>query len=96
MQWIIGVIIFLLVNTIAAMGYMLTYSVQSVLGLHVSEILLQRSIIGRLAPGLAGWLTSVIVGNGTTVQSWQHLLILQWVVEHHYGISGTAGCCSGS
>ncbi|MBX8638594.1 MAG: cytochrome bc complex cytochrome b subunit [Thermoplasmata archaeon] len=76
MQWIIGVIIFLLVNTIAAMGYMLTYSVQSVLGLHVSEILLQRSIIGRLAPGLAGWLTSVIVGNGTTVQSWQHLLIL--------------------
>jgi len=76
LQWIIGVVIFLLVNTIAAMGYMLTESVQSVLGLHVSEILLQRSIIGRLAPGLAGWLISVLVGNGTTVESWEHLLVL--------------------
>ncbi len=76
LQWIIGVVIFLLVNTIAAMGYMLTYSVQSVLGLHVSEILLQRSIIGRIAPGLAGWLISVLVGTGTTVQTWQHLLVL--------------------
>jgi quinol-cytochrome oxidoreductase complex cytochrome b subunit len=76
LQWIIGVVIFILVNAIAAIGYMLTESVQGVLGLHVSEILLQRSIIGRLAPGLAGWLISVLVGNGTTVESWEHLLVL--------------------
>ena len=76
LQWIIGVIIFLLVNTIAAIGYMLTYSVQSVLGIHVSEVLLQRSVIGRLAPGLAGWLDSALIGNGTSVETWNHLLVL--------------------
>ncbi len=76
LQWIIGVALFVLVNAIASIGYMLSYSVQSVLGLHVSEILLQRSIIGRLSPTLAGWLISVLVGNGTTAESLSHLLVL--------------------
>ncbi len=76
LQWIIGVILFLLVNAIASIGYMLTVSVQSILGLHVSELLIQRSIIGRLSPGIAGWLTAVLVGNGTTAESLSHLLVL--------------------
>lgn len=76
LQWIIGVLIFIIVNAIASIGYMLMDSVQSVLGLHVAEILIQRSIIGRLSPAFAGWLTSVLVGNGTTSETISHLLIL--------------------
>ncbi|MEM3852306.1 MAG: cytochrome b N-terminal domain-containing protein, partial [Methanomassiliicoccales archaeon] len=76
LQWIIGVFIFAFVNAIAIIGYLLSQTYIGMAALHVSELLVERSIIGRLFPGLANFIVSLMVGNATTLQTWEHLLIL--------------------
>ncbi len=76
LQWIIGVFIFAFVNAIAIIGYLLSQTYIGMAALHVSELLVERSIIGRLFPGLANFVVAILVGNGTTLVTWEHLLIL--------------------
>ena len=76
LQWILGVILFVLVYIEAILGYLLTQTYISLSALHVMEILVEKSVIGRLFPALANFLVAVIVGNGTTAQTMAHLLSL--------------------
>lgn len=76
LQWITGVILFVLVNVIAILGYLLQETYISVAATHVMEILVQRSVVGRLMPGLSNWLLGILVGNGTTSSSFGHILAL--------------------
>ncbi|WP_297026165.1 cytochrome bc complex cytochrome b subunit [Thermoplasma sp.] len=80
LQWILGVVLFILVYTTAIVGYMLTYTYISVAATHVGELLIERSIIGRLLPGLSNWLISILVGNGTTAQTFSHILGLHVMI----------------
>ena len=75
-QWLLGLVLFGLVYLIATLGYMLSYTYVGILGLHVGEVLMQRSIIGRLFPALANWLITALVGNGTTALTFQHVFIM--------------------
>jgi len=76
LQWIIGVFIFAFVNAIAVIGYLLSQTYIGIAALHVSELLIERSIVGRLFPGLANFVVAILIGNGTTLETWEHLLIL--------------------
>lgn len=76
LQWITGVLLFILVNVIAILGYLLQETYISVAATHVMEILVQRSVIGRLMPGVSNWLVGVIAGNGSTASVFGHLLAL--------------------
>lgn len=76
LQWITGVFLFILVNAIAVLGYLLQETYISMAATHVMEILIQRSVIGRLAPWLSNWLVGALVGNGTTASTFGHILAL--------------------
>ncbi len=74
LQWILGVVLFALVYITAIFGYILTDTYIGIDAMHIGEILVERSIIGRLFPGLANWLVSILIGNGTSAQAFSHLL----------------------
>ncbi len=76
LQWITGVILFILVNIIAILGYLLQETYIGIAAMHVMENLIERSAIGRLLPGLANWLVAMLIGNGTTASTLGHLLAL--------------------
>lgn len=76
LQWITGVVLFILVNVIAILGYLLQETYIGIAAMHVMENLIERSAIGRLFPGLANWLVALLIGNGTTASTLGHLLAL--------------------
>jgi quinol-cytochrome oxidoreductase complex cytochrome b subunit len=76
LQWITGVLLFILVNTIAILGYLLQETYISVAATHVMELLIERSVVGRLFPALANWVVGILIGNGTTGAAFGHILAL--------------------
>ncbi len=76
LQWITGVILFILVNMIAVLGYLLQETYIGISATHVMEILVQRSVVGRLSPGLSNWVIGLLVGNGSTASAFGHILAL--------------------
>lgn len=76
LQWITGVLLFILVNVIAILGYLLQETYISVSATHVMELLVQRSVVGRLFPSLANWALGILVGNNTTASAFGHILAL--------------------
>lgn len=76
LQWITGVLLFILVNTIAILGYLLQETYISVAATHVMVLLIQRSVVGRLFPSLSNWVVGILIGNGTTGSSFGHILAL--------------------
>lgn len=76
LQWITGVILFILVNVIAILGYLLQETYISVAATHVMEILVQRSAVGRLFPWLSNWVVGILIGNGSTASVFAHILAL--------------------
>ena len=76
LQWITGVVLFILVNVIAILGYLLQETYIGVAATHVMEILVERSVVGRLFPALSNFLVAVLVGNGSTGATMGHLLAL--------------------
>lgn len=76
LQWMTGVLLFILVNVISILGYLLQQTYISVAATHVMEILVQRSAVGRLFPWLSNWLTGILVGNGSTASTFGHILAL--------------------
>ena len=76
LQWILGVLLFILVYVEAILGYLLSETYIGVSALHVMELLVEKSVIGRLLPGLSNWIISLLVGNATTASTVGHLLAL--------------------
>ncbi len=75
-QWMIGLLLFLVVYSIAIIGYILPQYYIGVDAVHITMTLIERSIVGRVFPALAAFLVSALVGNATTLQAWQHFLAL--------------------
>ncbi len=81
LQWILGVVLFLLTITTAILGYMLANTAIAMAALHISLILIQRSVIGLVLPGsVINWIESIIVGNYTTTVTFSHLLAIHVAV----------------
>ena len=76
LQWILGVLLFVLVYAESIMGYLLSETYIGVSAMHVMELLVQRSAMGRLSPVLSNWMISLLVGDGTTPSTVAHLLAL--------------------
>ena len=77
LQWLLGVTLFLLTILTAIMGYMLSNTAIAMAALHISVLLIQRSVIGLVIPGpVINWLEAVIVGNYTTTAVFSHLLAI--------------------
>ncbi len=76
LQWMLGVVLFILVYVEAVLGYLLSETYIGVSALHVMELLVQRSAIGRLMPALSNWLISLLIGNASTASTVGHLLAL--------------------
>ncbi|MCL4335353.1 MAG: cytochrome bc complex cytochrome b subunit [Candidatus Thermoplasmatota archaeon] len=76
LQWLLGVLLFLLVYVEAILGYLLSLSYIGVSALHVMELLIERSVIGRLLPALSNWLIAVLIGDGSIPSTVGHLLAL--------------------
>ena len=76
LQWMLGVVLFILVYVEAVLGYLLSETYIGVSALHVMELLVQRSVIGRLMPALSNWLIALLIGNASTASTVGHLLAL--------------------
>lgn len=76
LQWMLGVLLFILVYVEAVMGYLLSETYIGVSALHVMELLVEKSVIGRLFPVLANWAISLLIGDATTASTVGHLLAL--------------------
>ncbi|MCL4358861.1 MAG: cytochrome bc complex cytochrome b subunit [Candidatus Thermoplasmatota archaeon] len=76
LQWMLGVVLFILVYVEAVLGYLLSETYIGVSALHVMELLVQRSVIGRLMPALSNWLIALLIGNASTASTIGHLLAL--------------------
>lgn len=76
LQWMLGVVLFILVYVEAVLGYLLSETYIGVSALHVMELLVEKSAIGRLLPALSNWLISFLIGNASTASTVGHLLAL--------------------
>ena len=76
LQWMLGVILFILVYVEAVLGYLLSETYIGVSALHVMELLVEKSVIGRLIPALSNWIIALLIGNATTASTVGHLLAL--------------------
>ena len=76
LQWILGVVLFILVYVEAVLGYLLSETYIGVSALHVMELLVEESVIGRLMPALSNWLIALLIGNASTASTVGHLLAL--------------------
>ncbi|MCL4343381.1 MAG: cytochrome bc complex cytochrome b subunit [Nitrososphaerota archaeon] len=79
-QWMIGLLLFLVVYSIAVIGYILPEYYIGVDAVHITMTLIERSVIGRVFPALAAFLVSALVGNATTLQAWQHFLAMHAIL----------------
>jgi len=76
LQWILGVVLFILVYVEAVLGYLLSETYIGVSALHVMELLVEKSVIGRLMPALSNWIIALLIGNASTASTVGHLLAL--------------------
>ena len=81
LQWILGVVLFLLTILTAILGYMLANTAIAMAALHIGMLFMQRSVLGRILPGaFINWLEGILVGNYTTTATFSHLLALHVAV----------------
>ncbi len=81
LQWILGVALFLLTILTAILGYMLANTAIAMAAVHIGMLFMQKSVLGRILPGaFINWLEAILVGNGTTVAMFSHLLALHVAV----------------
>ncbi len=81
LQWILGVVLFLLTILTAILGYMLANTAIAMAALHIGLLFMQRSVLGRILPGaFINWLEGILVGNYTTTATFSHLLALHVAV----------------
>ncbi|SMD31343.1 cytochrome b [Picrophilus oshimae] len=81
LQWMLGVIMFLLVILTAILGYMLADTTIAMAALHIGLLFMQRSVLGRILPGVfINWLEAILVGNYTTQAEFSHILALHVAV----------------
>ncbi len=80
-QWMLGVVLFIIVILTAILGYMLANTTIAMAAMHIGMLFMQRSIIGRILPGsFINWLESILVGNYTTTAIFSHVLALHVAV----------------
>ena len=81
LQWMLGVVLFLLTIFTAILGYMLANTAIAMAAVHIGILFMQRSVMGRILPGsLINLLEAILIGNGTTPALFSHLLALHVAV----------------